>query len=106
MSCAVLTTRFPTASKLEGIAASLHLKRSDRKQKFVEQVLLWFNDQYDIVEVKPLRGTWSTEAQKNWAPFDNCAEPRFLYSINDGALFGDHGPILDARVSPCGRRRR
>jgi hypothetical protein len=88
---------------LQGIAASLHLKRSERKQRSVEQVLLWLNDQYDIVEARPIRGAWSSGPQKNWAPFDHCVEPRFLYSIDKGALFGDHGELRDGKVVPSSR---
>jgi hypothetical protein len=83
---------------LQGIGASLHLKRSESKHRYVEQVLLWLNDQYDIVEVQPIRGAWSTDPQKNWAPFDHCAEPRFLYSIDKGTVFGALGEVPDARI--------
>ena len=79
---------------LQGIAASLHLRRdrSSRKQ-IAEQVLLSFDENYDIVDAAPIRGSWSSESQKNWVPFDDCAEPRFLYAIAEGTLFGDRGPL-------------
>ena len=94
---------------LQGIAAALHLRRADRLDPRAEQVLLWFDEEYNVVEARPIRGTgstWSTTAQKNWAPFDHCAEPRFLYAINNAIdkgtpaparLFDDRGEILDAR---------
>jgi hypothetical protein len=31
--------------------------------------------------------------QKNWVPFDHCVEPRFLYSIDRGAMFDDRGAL-------------
>jgi hypothetical protein len=85
---------------LQGIAAALHLKR-DRpaaegrsQHQPPEQVLLSFDENYDIVGACPIRGDgWSGTPQKNWVPFDHCAEPRFLYSINKGALFDDRGSI-------------
>lgn len=79
---------------LQGIAASLHLWRGTRQRnQFAEQVLLTFDAEYNIVAARPLRGEgWSGRAQKNWAPFDDCAEPRFLYSIGAGTLFDEGGP--------------
>jgi len=96
---------------LQGIAAALHLRR-DRAPRATdtrpqhqppEQVLLSFDDSYNIVSAHPIRGDgWSSTPQKNWVPFDHCAEPRFLYSIDKGAMFGDRGPLHgdDARVRP------
>jgi len=85
---------------LQGIAASLHLKR-DRKstdgnspRQPPEQVLLSFDASYDIVGAQPIRGDgWSGTPQKNWVPFDHVIEPRFLYSIDKGTLFGDRGAV-------------
>jgi len=95
---------------LQGIAASLHLKRSDRRRKpLAEQVLLSFDDQYDIVDAQPIRdGSWSEDPQKNWVPFDHCSEPRFLYAIDKGILFDDRGELdlSDAVVRPSSRARR
>lgn len=88
---------------LQGIAASLHLRRPSRsgpaaegtpKHQPPEQVIVSFDDQYDIVAVQPIRGDgWGGSPQKNWVPFDDCAEPRFLYSIGKGTLFGDQGTL-------------
>lgn len=37
-----------------------------------EQVLLSFDENYDIVEAQPIRGDgWSGTPQKNWVPFDH-----------------------------------
>ena len=101
---------------LQGIAASLHLRRSDRpadpKGGFIkqpaEQVLLSFDDRYCITDAQPIRGSWSGDAQKNWAPFDHCAEPRFLYAIDKGTMFGPRGelPEAQAQVRPSVRDRR
>jgi len=88
---------------LQGIAASLHLRR-DRERRATdeskpqhqppEQVLLSFDENYDIVVARPIRGDgWSGTPQKNWVPFDHCAEPRFLYSIDKGSMFDDRGAV-------------
>lgn len=97
---------------LQGIAASLHLRRSDANTRGgvlkqpAEQVLLSFDDKYNIVEAQPIRGFWSETAQKNWAPFDNCADPRFLYSIEDGKLFDAQGEMSLGTVHPSVRPRK
>ena len=88
---------------LQGIAASLHLQRraADLKGGVIkqpaEQVLLSFDKKYNIVDAKPIRGDgWSGTAQKNWAPFDHCAEPRFLHSIDKGTVFDGRGQLSTA----------
>jgi hypothetical protein len=85
---------------LQGIAASLHLRRDARpangspQSQPPEQVLLSFDGEYNIVAARPVRGDgWSSTAQKNWVPFDHCEEPRFLYSIDKGSLFDEHGRL-------------
>lgn len=80
---------------LQGIAASLHLARGDRAQKrFAEQVLLSFDAEYNVVHARPIRGpSWGHLPQKNWVPFDDCVEPRFLYSIAEAVLFDERGPL-------------
>lgn len=92
---------------LQGIAASLHLRRGPRaadgtpSRQPPEQVLLSFDENYDIVGAHPIRGDgWSGTPQKNWVPFDHCTEPRFLYSIDKGSMFSDRGPVHgeEARV--------
>ena len=102
---------------LQGIAASLHLSRRDEELRAIEgipqhqppeQVLLSFDESYDIVDAHPIRGDgWSGTPQKNWVPFDQSAEPRFLYSIDKGTMFGDEGRLRseDARVRPSSRAR-
>lgn len=94
---------------LQGIAASLHLKRDQlSKNQPPEQVLLSFDDEYNIIAARPIRGDgWSGTPQKNWVPFDQCVEPRFLYSIDKGRLFGESGSVRDgeAVVRPSGRAR-
>lgn len=79
----------------QGIAASLHLWRGDRvRNRFAEQVLLSFDAEYNVVQAKPIRGpSWGGLPQKNWVPFDDCVEPCFLYSIGEGRLFDEHGPL-------------
>ncbi len=87
---------------IQGIAASLHLKR-DRgtrpadgtpQHQPPEQVLLSFDGEYNVVAARPIRGDgWSGSPQKNWVPFDSCVEPRFLYSIGKGTMFGDEGTL-------------
>ena len=96
---------------LQGIAASLHLSRREEDSRtFVEalpqhqppeQVLLSFDESYDIVAAQPIRGDWGG-AQKNWVPFDRCVEPRFLYSIERGTMFDDRGKLHGdtAQVKP------
>ena len=99
---------------LQGIAASLHLKR-DRtsadgspQHQPPEQVLLSFDDAYDVVAARPIRGSWSGTPQKNWSPFDGCEEPRFIYSIGRGTLFDDavtlHGDAAIVRPSAGSHR--
>jgi hypothetical protein len=103
---------------LQGIAASLHLERVDHpaahpaaggsRNQPPEQVLLSFDEEYNIVTARPIRGDWwSGTAQKNWVPFDHCAEPRFLYSIGRGMMFDDrgalHGDAVAARASSVAR---
>jgi hypothetical protein len=80
---------------LQGIAASLHLRRGDRvHNKFAEQVLLTFDAEYNVTQARPIRGaSWDILPQKNWVPFDDCVEPRFLYSIGEGRLFDERGPV-------------
>jgi hypothetical protein len=63
-----------------------------------EQVLLSFDESYNIVDAKPLRGPWNGAPQKNWVPFDGCTEARFLYSIDGEVVFDIEGPI--DRASP------
>ena len=94
---------FKTDRGLQGIAASLHLARTDYKKPLAEQVLLSFDDRYDIVEARPIRGVWSDSPQKNWVPYDHCAEPRFLYAIDRGILFDDRGGVdtSEALVRPA-----
>jgi hypothetical protein len=99
---------------LQGIAASLHLQREQRpaeggaQNQPPEQVMLSFDDEYNIVAARPIRGDWwSGSPQKNWVPFDHCAEPRFLYSINRGTMFDQrgvvHGDAAMARPSSSAR---
>lgn len=64
-----------------------------------EQALLTFDDEYNVIDAVPLRGAWSGQAQKNWAPFDGCTEPRFLYSIDHGTLHDTHGPLIAASAA-------
>jgi hypothetical protein len=92
---------------LQGIAASLHLRRTDRRDQLAEQVLLSFDEEYNVTDAQPIRGDWSRSPQKNWVPFDHCAEPRFLYAIDKGTLFDDRGELRgrDA-VRPSSRSRR
>jgi hypothetical protein len=76
---------------LQGIAASLHLDRNVRPggSHAPEQVILSFDDRYNVIKAKPIRGTWSGMPQKNWVPFDGIKEPRFLYSIDRGVIYDD-----------------
>jgi hypothetical protein len=99
---------------LQGIAAALHLSRRGENEPSwtsdvipqhqpPEQVLLSFDDRYNIVAAAPIRGDkWSGTPQKNWVPFDHCVEPRFLHSINRGSMFDDRGKLHGdaARVRP------
>ncbi len=80
---------------LQAIAASLHLDRPGNRGGSCppEQVVVSFDDAYNIVAAAPIRGPWSSAAQKNWMPFDGAEEPRFLYSIKSGTVFGAEGPV-------------
>lgn len=84
---------------LQGIAASLHLRR-DRgfRNQLAEQVLLSLDTEYNVVRACPIRGEWNDAPQKNWVPFDHCAEPRFLYSIGKGTLFDDCGALFEGEA--------
>jgi len=82
--------------KLRGIAASLQLAQGPGDPpppRHPEQVLLELDDDYNIAAARPIRGPWTSQAQKNWVPFDGADEPRFLYSIERGIVFDDRGPI-------------
>lgn len=78
-----------------GIAASLQIAMpSGESAKAVEQVLLTFDRELDIVSARPIRGgSWSGSAQKNWSPFDGTPDPLFLYSIERGTLFDELGAL-------------
>lgn len=107
------------AGGLQGIAASLHLQRGVQKSALEgspqsqppEQVILSFDAEYNIVAAQPIRGDGWSGPQKNWVPFDDAAEPRFLYSIGKGTLFGPQGrlggderlvrPSISARPLPA-----
>jgi hypothetical protein len=85
---------------LQGVAASLHLERDRRPTDGgahnhpPEQVLVSFDEEYNIIGARPIRGdSFSGMPQKNWAPFDGCAEPRFLYSIVKGKMFDERGAV-------------
>jgi hypothetical protein len=92
---------------LQGIAASLHLRRTDRRDPLAEQVLLSFDEEYNVVDARPIRGsTWGDSPQKNWVPFDHCAEPRFLYAIDKGVLFDAHGELRAGEIVRPSRPRR
>lgn len=98
---------------LQGIAASLHLKREQRgvegmpQHQPPEQVVLSFDDEYNIVSARPIRGGGWSGPEKNWVPFDHCAEPRFLYSIAKGRMFDDQGPVHgDAAIARPSSRVR
>lgn len=103
------------AGGLQGIAASLHLKRGTSASDVAshnsfhsplgfqnqppEQVLLSFDEEYNIVAAQPIRGGgWSGTPQKNWVPFDDAAEPRFLYSIGKGTMFDAGGSVYGERA--------
>jgi hypothetical protein len=99
---------------LQGIAASLHLARDTRpaaggtSNQPPEQVLLSFDAEYNIVKARPIRGDWwSGSPQKNWVPFDDCVEPRFLYSIDKGTMFDARGAVSgqDAVARPSAQAR-
>jgi len=99
---------------LQGIAASLHLKRGKHsldgrpQHQPPEQVILSFDAEYNIVHAQPIRGDgWSSMPQKNWSPYTDCVDPRFIYSIGKGLVFDDHGPVHGdaARVIPSARAR-
>ena len=83
---------------LQGIAAALHLRRTDRRDPLAEQVLLWFDEDYNVVKAYPIRGSFSDTANKNWVPFDHCAEPRFLHSIDSGTMFDERGELSSAEA--------
>jgi hypothetical protein len=92
---------------LQGIAASLHLQRGAQKSALEgspqsqppEQVIVSFDEEYNIVAAHPIRGDGWSGPQKNWVPFDDVAEPRFLYSIGKGTLFDARGRLSgDARL--------
>jgi hypothetical protein len=63
-----------------------------------EIVLCWLDDADDVVEVRPLRGSWSALPQKNWAPYDGTTKPRLIYSIERGIVMSDAGALIG---SPC-----
>jgi hypothetical protein len=94
---------------LQGIAAALHLWRGGRaRNRFAEQVVLSLDAEYNVVQARPIRGDdWGSLPQKNWVPFDDCVDPRFLYSIGEGKLFDERGPVTsdEPAVQPSTRPR-
>jgi len=87
---------------LQGIAASLHLQRAQETRHCVEQVIVSFDAEYNIVKASPIRGgSFTNTHQKNWVPFDRVAAPRFLYSIGHGTLFDDRGVAERTLVTPA-----
>jgi hypothetical protein len=112
---------------LQAIAASLHLdvghesrtrrssidrsiRRPPRKDAGeahpAEQVILSFDDEYNIADVFPIRGNWNAKPQKNWSPFDRAHDPRFLYSIERGVVFSHEGPLTPLGPQFGGDRER
>jgi hypothetical protein len=99
-----------TAGGLQGIAAAAHLERrgmptgagAPGDSNPPEQVVLTFESpdagKYDIAGATPIRGNAWFSPQKNWSPFDGAQEPRFLYSISRGIVFGLAGPIGGLRA--------
>lgn len=71
-----------------------------RAEQAQEMVALRFADpregDWSIISATPLRGAWSTVPQKNWMPYVGTMGPRFLYSIERGIVFDEHGPIWNA----------
>lgn len=81
---------------LQAIACSAHLERHGSLTDHYppEQVVLSLDeDDYSIIAAQPIRGEAWSGPQKNWSPFDQAEEPRFLFSIERGMVFGMHGPI-------------
>lgn len=60
-----------------------------------EQVILSFDQNYNIIDAQPLRGSWGSRTQKNWSPFDNATDPMFLFSVEEGKIHDVHGPIAE-----------
>ncbi len=79
---------FRVGSKLMGIATTAQL-RTEAKQ---ESIICHLDEDYNIWKVEPIRGGWSTIAQKNWTPYDGTSLPTFLYSI-DGELILKSGDL-------------
>ncbi len=76
---------------LAAIASALQLNLEHPSRP--EMILCQFDDDFAIASATPLRGPWSARPQKNWSPFDDVDEPRFLYSIERGVLMGEDGPV-------------
>lgn len=84
-----------------GIATALQLNLEH--PSVPEMVLVRLDQHCDIVEARPLRGSWSHRPQKNWSPFDGTERPRLLYSIERGIVMGPRGPVAGpppTNVSP------
>lgn len=79
---------------LVAIATTMQLRFDSSKQDIV-LCTLDSDDDYAIVEAKPIRGAWNEVAQKNWVPFDGALGARFLYSIERGLVFDDRGPVSE-----------
>lgn len=96
------------AGGLQGIAASAHLERDNNSGQYMpEQIILTLDElgehagRYSIIGAQPIRGDAWNGPQKNWSPFDNAEEPRFLYSIDRGIVFSSEGPINDVLEAPA-----
>jgi len=68
---------------LVGVATTAQLRVETQQ----EIVICYFDNEYNIVKTKPLRGEWSGYAQKNWAPYEGLAEIKLLYSIDRGITY-------------------
>lgn len=78
-----------------GVSAIGSAMRPDFESGGVNEIVsLELDDEYQIVKATPLRGSWSTQHQKNWSPFQGEPEPRMLYSPLDGGIHDLSGRLV------------
>ena len=82
-----------TSKGRPGLCATASAMRLDTSM--LEIVLLEINEATASIEVaQPLRGAWSKQHQKNWAPYHDAPEFRALFSVLGGGVHDRSGRVV------------
>jgi len=82
---------FIAGGKLRGVATTAQLRPEPQQ----EIVLVDFDEDSNICNAEPVRGSWSNYAQKNWTPYDGTTETRLVYSIDQGIVLLPENDLSD-----------